>query len=134
MKTENVLGTPSKACPASSPGEKAPECFFFFFFLLPTSRRQGINQNHTLQHPGHLAHGKPTPSCTEKNNAISPQQMATKLLACMKLHKKQVNITHHAWLPYQSPHPTPCWENNPAQSLSRLKHPPAKLITINSKL
>jgi hypothetical protein len=73
----------------SSPGKKSPPSHFslslslsFFFFLLLTSRKQSINQNQTLWHPGPLDHGKPPYTMLHwKKQAISPHQLTAKLLA-----------------------------------------------------
>jgi hypothetical protein len=124
------------------PWEKSPwPCLslflFFIFFLLPTSRRQSINQDQTLWHSWPLAQRKPPYIALHWK-----QQRHFSLLACfkaawLKLQKKQVSITHHTWLPFPTPHPThptPLWENNPVQPLGRQNSPPQQNWKTNNKL
>jgi hypothetical protein len=75
---------------------------FLFFFFLPTSRRQNINQNQTLWHPGPLACGKPpytTPHWEKQQHFSTP---AASKAACMNLQNEQVSIMHNMQLPHLS--------------------------------
>jgi hypothetical protein len=107
------------------PWEKSPQpllslffLFLFLFFLLSTSRKQSVNQNQTLWHPGSLAHGKPPYTMLHwKQHHFSPK--ASSKAACMKLQKVQVSITPHLTYP-------PLREDNPGQPLGWLNTPPSK--------
>jgi hypothetical protein len=48
---QGMTSTGKESCPAVS--------LFFFIFFLPTGRRQSINENQALQHPGPPIPGKP---------------------------------------------------------------------------
>jgi hypothetical protein len=131
----NSWGDPKMIQKVCLPWGKAPCTFplflsFFFFFK---KQKTEIKQNQTLQHTGHLTHGKPTYApprwvpvsvCLEKTHM--PLLPASQFQNCLS---QQVSVMQHI----QIPHPPPL-EHNPMQFVGRLNLPWTKLTNIDSEL
>jgi hypothetical protein len=69
--------------------------FFFPFFLLQTSKKQSINQNQLCN----ILDSSPVESHLQQDALKTADYFslpAGSKVACMKLQKEQVSITHHA--------------------------------------